>query len=233
MQLQRPLEPEDVSRENVLVLALRAAQDGDACVVPVDFHVHYLAASPAFALLDQVDNLLPARCDGARGSPLLFNYFVAWDAGFEADTEVLKELADPDLLTGKDKLYTIAIPRYPVPGVSPTGQVPLRLKKGDAKSVTVRTHEPVRPRTVVVRIECADTLTTADLSVRLNGTILQNGVIPKSAQIFPEKTWPSLPVREKTLEFTADPALLKDTNEVLIQANRAITVEWVYVGVKH
>ena len=163
----------------------------------------------------------------------LFNYFVAWDAGFEADTEVLKELADPDLLTGKDKLYTIAIPRYPVPGVSPTGQVPLRLKKGDAKSVTVRTHEPVRPRTVVVRIECADTLTTADLSVRLNGTILQNGVIPKSAQIFPEKTWPSLPVREKTLEFTADPALLKDTNEVLIQANRAITVEWVYVGVKH
>ena len=163
----------------------------------------------------------------------LFNYFVAWDAGFEADTEVLKELANPDLLAGEDKLYTIAIPRYPVRGVSLPGQVPLRLIKGDAKSVTVHTHEPVRPQSVVVRIECADTLTAADLRVRLNGTELRNGVIPEYAQIFPERIWPSLPAREKTLEFVADPVLLMDVNEVTIQANRAVTVEWVYVGVRH
>ena len=163
----------------------------------------------------------------------LFNYFVAWDAGFEADTEVLKELANPELLAGKDKLYTIAIPRYPVPGVSLPGQVPLRLKKGEAKSVTVRTVESVRPRSMVVRIECADTLTTSDLSVQLNGTDLRRGIVPKIAQIFPEKIWPSLPVREKTLEFAADPSLLKDVNEVTIRANRAVTVEWVYVGVRH
>jgi len=163
----------------------------------------------------------------------LFNYFVAWDAGFEADTEVLKELANPELLTGKDKLYTIAIPRYPVPGVSLPGQVPIRLKKGEAKSVTVRTVEPVRPRSVVVRIECADTLATTDLRVQLNGTDLRQGIVPKTAQIFPEKIWPSLPVREKTLEFVTDPALLKEATEVTIRANKDLTVEWVYVGVKH
>ena len=163
----------------------------------------------------------------------LFNYFVAWDAGFEADIDVLKELANPELLNDKDKLYTIAIPRYPVPGVSLPGQVPIHLSKGDVKVVTVRTHEIVRPNSVVLRIECADTLAAGDLQLRLNGKALGNGVIPKNAQIFPQKSWPSLPVREKTLEFVVDPALLKDISEVMIQANRAVTVEWVYVGVKH
>ena len=163
----------------------------------------------------------------------LFNYFVAWDAGFEADTEVLKELANPELLKGKDKLYTIAIPRYPVPGISLPGQVPIRLGKGASRVVTVRTHETVRPKSLVLRIECADTLTTADLRVQLNGTDLRQGIVPKTAQIFAEKIWPSLPVREKTLEFVADPALLKDINEVTIEARRAVTVEWVYLGVKH
>jgi hypothetical protein len=163
----------------------------------------------------------------------LFNYFVSWDAGFEADIDVFKELANPELLKGKDKLYTIAIPRYPVPGVSLPGQVPIRLKKGEAKSVIVHTVEPVRPRSIVLRIECADTIATTDLRVRFNGTDLGSGITPTNAQIFPEKSWPSLPVREKTLEFNADPALLKDVNEVTILANRPVTVEWVYLGVKH
>ena len=163
----------------------------------------------------------------------LFNYFVAWDAGLEADTEVLTELANPELLTGKDKLYTLAIPRYPVPGVSLPSQVPIRLKKGEKTSVTMRTHEPVRPRSVVLRIECADTLATGDLRVRMNGTDLRQGLTPAHPQVFPEKIWPSLPIREKTLEFMADPAILKDVNELSIQANRPVTVEWVYLGVKH
>ncbi len=38
---------------------------------------------------------------------------------------------------------------------------------------------------------------------------------------------------EKTLEFNVDPALLKDSNAVVIQANRVVTVEWVYLGVRH
>jgi hypothetical protein len=38
---------------------------------------------------------------------------------------------------------------------------------------------------------------------------------------------------KKTLEFVADPALLKDVNVVTIQANRPVTVEWVYLGVRH
>ena len=169
---------------------------------------------------------------GADGM-YLFNYFVAWDAGFQADTDVLTELANPELLANKDKLYTIAIPRYPVPGVSLPGQVPIQLKQGEEQSVTVRTHEPVRPRTVVVRIECSDTIAAGDLQLKMNGIVLGKGVRPSDAQIYPEKIWPSLPVREKTLEFNADPALLHDTNQLMIQANRSVKVEWVYVGVKH
>jgi len=99
--------------------------------------------------------------------------------------------------------------------------------------VTMRTHEPVRPRSVVLRIECADTLATGDLRVRMNGTDLRQGLTPAHPQVFPEKIWPSLPIREKTLEFMADPAILKDVNELTIQANRPVTVEWVYLGVKH
>jgi hypothetical protein len=163
----------------------------------------------------------------------LFNYFVAWDAGFDADIDVLKELANPELLDGKDKLYTLAIPRYPVPGVSLPGQVPIRLSKGESEVVTVRTHETVRPISLVLRIECADTLAAGDLQVRFNGNALDRGVVPQSAQLFPQKIWPSLPVREKTLEFVVDLTLFKDSNEVTIQANRAMTVEWVYLGVKY
>jgi len=163
----------------------------------------------------------------------LFNYFVAWDARFQADTDVLTELANPELLVGKDKLYTLAIPRYPVPGVSLPGQVPLTLKKGEEKSVVVRTVESTKPRNIVLRIECSDTLAAGDLQIRMNGVTLAGGVRPSSAQIFPEKIWPSLPVREKTLEFVADPGLLRDTNELTIQASRPVTVEWVYLGVMH
>ncbi|MFH0991455.1 MAG: right-handed parallel beta-helix repeat-containing protein [bacterium] len=163
----------------------------------------------------------------------LFNYFVAWDAGLEADTKALPELTHPDSLIGKDKLYTIAIPRYPVPGVSLPGQLPLQLKKGDEKKGMIRTHEPVRPKALVIRIECADTIAAGDLRLRLNGKELQNGVTPASEQIFAEKIWPSLPVREKTLEFTANPALLKEVNDLTIHANKGITVEWVYLGVRH
>jgi hypothetical protein len=163
----------------------------------------------------------------------LFNYFVSWDAGLQADIDVLAELADPELLAGKDKLYTIAIPRYPVPGVSLPGQVPIRLTKGDQKSVFIKTVEPTRPKSVVLRIECADTLRVGDLEIQMNGAPLGQGLMPANAQIFPETIWPALPVREKTLEFRVDPALLQPSNRIVIQAHRGVTVEWVYLGVKH
>jgi hypothetical protein len=62
---------------------------------------------------------------------------------------------------------------------------------------------------------------------------MSQGLRPANAQIFPEKIWPSLPVREKTLEFVVDPVLLRNDNKVVIHANRAVTVEWVYLGVRH
>ena len=161
----------------------------------------------------------------------LFNYFVAWDAGLKADTEVLPELADPALLEGKDKVYTIAVPRYPVPGVSLPGQVPLHMKQGDTRTVTVRTHETKQAKSVVLRIECADTVSTGDIRVRMNGKDLRAGSTPKKARIFSENIWPSLPVREKTLEFIADPSLLNDVNELKLETGRALTIECVYLGV--
>jgi len=163
----------------------------------------------------------------------LFNYFVAWDAGLEADIEVLAELAEPDSLIDKDKVYTIAVPRYPVPGVSLPGQVPLNMKQGEERSVVVQTHEPKRPESVTIRIECADTVSAGDIQLRLNESGLQRGTTPDNPQIFPAKIWPSLPIREKTLEFVADPSLLKDLNVLKIRAKRPLTVEWVYVGVRH
>ena len=163
----------------------------------------------------------------------LFNYFVAWDAGFQADTEVLRELANPDLLASKNKVYTLAIPRYPVPGVSLPGQVPVHLKKGESQTVSVRTAETIRARSIVVRIECAETITRADLRIRMNGTDLGIGSTPANAQLYPQKVWPSPPVREKTLEFSADPAILKDINTLELYTSRALTVEWVHIGVQH
>lgn len=163
----------------------------------------------------------------------LFNYFVAWDAGFEADTDILRELAHPDSLLGKDKLYTLAIPRYPVPNVSLQGQLPLVLAKGQEKSVTLKTHEPVRPRSGVLRVECAGELSPGDLVLRWNGSDLGRGVRPESPQVFQEEVWPSLPVRENMLEFAVDPASVKAENQIVIKSGKELRVEWVHLGVRH
>jgi uncharacterized lipoprotein YddW (UPF0748 family) len=163
----------------------------------------------------------------------LFNYFTAWDAGLDADTGVLREMADPDSLTGKDKLYTLAIPRYPVPNVSLTSPLPLKCAPGEEKSVTVRVHEPVQPKSVTVRIECSEDVKPEDLQLALNGRRLAGGRTPASAQIFPQKIWPALPIREKTLEFDVDPDILLDANPLTIRALRPLTIEWVYLAVKH
>jgi len=163
----------------------------------------------------------------------LFNYFVAWDAGFEADIDVLRELAHPDSLVGKDKLYTLAIPRYPVPGVSLPDQLPLVLAKGEEKSVILKTHEPLQPRSGVLRVECAGELLPGDLDVRWNGLALGRGVRPENPQVFPEKIWPSLPVRENMLEFAVDPASVKAENQIVIRSGKDMKVEWVHLGVRH
>jgi hypothetical protein len=163
----------------------------------------------------------------------LFNYFVAWDAGFEPDIDVLAELAQPERLAGKDKVYTVAVPRYPVPGVSLPGVVPLELKGGVAKSVLVRVAEPARPKRALLRVECDEDLQRGDLSVRFNGALLPDGVVPSAAQFFPQPTWPEAPVRSRTLEFAVNPASLKGENRISISSRKEVTVRWVYLAALH
>jgi hypothetical protein len=169
---------------------------------------------------------------GADGM-YLFNYFVAWDYGLQADTEVLPELADPALLTGKDKLYTLAVPRYPVPGVSLPGQVPLRLGAGEEGQVTVRIHEPVRPTSAVLRIECAGPIAPLNIRVRLNGKPLVSGHTPSTPQIFAQKGFHPLPEIAKTVEFDVDPNDLQESNTLSLRVSDRAQVDWVYLAVKH
>jgi hypothetical protein len=169
---------------------------------------------------------------GADGM-YLFNYFVAWDYGLQADTEVLPELADPELLIGKDKLYTLAVPRYPVPGVSLPGQVPLRLGAGEEGLVTLRIHEPVRPRSAVLRIECAGPIAPKSVRARLNGKPLVSGRTPSTLQVFSEKGFHPLPEVTNTVEFIVDPNDLKESNALTIRVGDPAQVEWVYLAVRH
>ena len=163
----------------------------------------------------------------------LFNYFVAWDAGGEADIEVLAELARPEELAFRDKVYTLAVPRFPVPGVSLPGQVPLPIRAGGEAEVVVRTVESVKPTRVLLRIECDGELRPGDLSVRFNGSPSGGGIVPTEAQFFPQATWPEIPVRVKTLEFVIDPGFLRGDNRVVIVSRNDVTIRWVYLAVLH
>jgi hypothetical protein len=163
----------------------------------------------------------------------LFNYFVAWDAGFQADTEVLRELAHPDSLVRKDKLYTLAIPRYPVPYVSLPSPLPLNVREGERGGVVLRVHEPVAPRTITLRIECAADVGPSDLRVAFNATDLAPGVRPTSALLYPQPVeYKPAPV-SRAVEFQVPPHILQDVNSVSILGGTSLTVHWIYLAVKH
>lgn len=163
----------------------------------------------------------------------LFNYFVAWDVGLQADLAVLPELANPDSLIGKNKLYTLAVPRYPIPGVSLPGVLPLVLRPGKEQSVRILTNESLVPRALVLRIEVDEDISPGDITVRFNGATPGGGTSPATPQVYPEKIWPGLPSMKKTLEFEIDPSLLRPENTLAIGAQRQLTVQWVYLGVIH
>ena len=58
-------------------------------------------------------------------------------------------------------------------------------------------------------------------------------VLPGMPQFFPQATWPEIPVRMKTLEFSVDPSLLKGENRVSILPRKKVTVRWVYLATLH
>jgi hypothetical protein len=169
---------------------------------------------------------------GADGISL-FNYFVRWDVGLAPDLEVLTDLVSADSLVGKDKLYTLAESRYPIPGVSLPGQVPLFLETGGEKGVRLKIHEPKRPSAAVLRIECRAGIAPADLRVMLNGTLLAEGAHPSSALVFPQRVPYALPPKGNILEFSVDPGALQGVNTLLLQAAVKCTVQWISLGLRH
>jgi hypothetical protein len=163
----------------------------------------------------------------------LFNYFVAWDVGLHADMDVLRELVHPDSLVGKDKLYTLAIPRYPVPNVSLPSALPLHIEEGERGAVILRAHEPVVPRTMTLRIECAADVDPANLRVAFNGVELAAGARPTSAMMYPQPVeYKPAPV-SRAAEFDVPPKLLKEVNSVSILTASSLRVDWMYLAVRH
>ncbi|MDH3253134.1 MAG: hypothetical protein OEM41_10105, partial [Ignavibacteria bacterium] len=172
--------------------------------------------------------------DAGSDGIYLFNYFVAWDMGLQADMDVLRDLADPDSLAKRNKLYAHAIPRYPVPNVSLPSPMPLSLRPGENHSVTIRTNEPVRPKRIVLRVECAEDIVPGELIVSFNGESLSDGAQAKSAMLFPQPVEYTPAPTSRSVEYQIDPRRLKEKENVLdLRAKKEVRVDWIYLGVWH
>jgi hypothetical protein len=162
----------------------------------------------------------------------LFNYFVMADVGLEMDTEVLGDLSDPEVLSHKDKLYTVAATRHPIPLVTPSSPVPLVVPKMQTRTVTFSTAESQRARSVTLRLEFKEDVAPEDVRIWLNVVEQGKGVHPGAALMFPQQVDFVPPPGGRSLEFQVDPELLKNTNSLTISATREVQIEWIYVGVK-
>jgi hypothetical protein len=163
----------------------------------------------------------------------LFNYFVAWDVGLKADIDVLHELSSAETLAGTDKLYTLAIPRYPVPNVSLSSPLPLTLGAGQSATVALRTQEPIRPRMMRLRIEAAEDMSPEEIDVTFNGTALSSGRQSESPMIFPQPVEYSPAPVSRSVEFDVDPALLETVSTLRLTTQRAARIDWIYLAVWH
>jgi len=163
----------------------------------------------------------------------LFNYFVQWDAGLETDTEVLPELADSELLSRKDKLYTIAPTRHPIPMVTPASPMPLVVPKMETRTVTFRTAELRLPQSVTLRVECKEDVAPGELKVWLNVAELGEGIHPLDSLLFPQPVDFRPAPSSRVLEFRVDPALLKEANALTFSVTKEVQIEYIDVAVRH
>jgi parallel beta-helix repeat protein len=168
--------------------------------------------------------------DGADGI-YLFNYFIWWDDGLAPDLTVISELNSIEKLNRRDKLYTLSGAKYPVPNVSLPSQLPVLLKRGEQRSLYLRTDDSRVPAAVLLRIECESGLEPGDLAVTINGMPLPQGKNPVKPQMFPQKVPYAIPSAKDQLEFAVSPLTLRDRNAIRLSANKDILVEWVYLAV--
>ena len=172
--------------------------------------------------------------EGADGVSL-FNYFIPWDERprLEPDFGVLRELSSLDSLTNKEKLYTLAVPKFPVSNVSLPSQMPLRLQPGVETAVFMRVHEPVRPSSVVLCFESGAELKPEDLKVEFNGWEPGRGFHPAAPQVFPTRIPHPLPPTGRLVQFKIRPEWLHEANVITVRVERELTVQNVDLGVRH
>jgi hypothetical protein len=162
-----------------------------------------------------------------------FNYFCAREGGQEPALSVFHDISDPLPLSRMDKVYTLSAAKYPVPNVSLTAPLPVRLRKGSPQTVTLGTKEPVLPAGIRLRIECAAGTEEGSLDVLFNGAALERGRHPAGQIIVPRKVLYQPPPVTQVLEFDVDPRLLRDVNSLTLSSGPDVTVNWIYLIVKH
>jgi hypothetical protein len=159
-----------------------------------------------------------------------FNYFCSRAAGQEPDFSVFDEIGNPDSLTRLEKLYALAVPKYPIPNVSLPAALPLELTRGESREVLMQTAEHQAPHSALLRIECRDSVSTAALQVSFNGARLSGGSHPSREFVrkVPYKPTPA----PRCLEFIIDPGVIRRNNTLTLTAREGMTVEWIYLAVK-
>jgi hypothetical protein len=163
----------------------------------------------------------------------LFNYFIAWDEGLEPDLSALGVLLSPDSLATKSKLYTLAIPKYPVPHVSLPSPMPLTLEEGESRDFAIATNEPREPSKLILRLEARADVDPIDLVVSFDGKPLGNGYRTDQLQIFAHTIPHPLAPVSRIVEFVVPPAWLQPMNAVRVTARNHLTLEYVYLAVIH
>jgi hypothetical protein len=130
-------------------------------------------------------------------------------------------------------LYLVPTQAHQVPEVSLPSPMPVRVASGRTRTVLLRTPEPRPPAAVTARVEALEKLTPRDLRLEFNGKLLGEGARPANERLFDRPT-PDQPVPLLLcLDFEIPPQLLRHTNEIVMAAERDVTVKWIAVAVRH
>jgi hypothetical protein len=162
-----------------------------------------------------------------------FNYFCARQGGQEPAFSVFRDIGDPARLSKMDKVYTLSAAKYPVPHVSLIAPLPVRVRKGRPQTVTFGTAEQVPPAGIRLRVECAGSTAEGSLAVAFNGVKLPRGVHPADPRIVPRNVLYVPPPVSHALEFVIDPGSLRDVNSLTLSSGADVSVQWIYLIVKH
>jgi hypothetical protein len=111
--------------------------------------------------------------------------------------------------------------------------MPLTVAPGQPRSVVLRTHEPVSPQRMTLRIEGADDLRPGDCVVMFNGQKLSEENQAESAMLFPQAVEYAPAPMSRSIDFQVDPGLLRESNEIVLTTEKEVKVDWIYLAVWH